>query len=155
VTAGGWLSDDEQRAWRAHRLAAARLDRRLAEGLARHSGLSHPDYAVLVCLSEAPGGRLRAHEVAAALVWEKSRLSHHLTRMVKRGLVERTECASDARGTFVTLTDAGRTAIEGAAPSHVADVRRWFVDVLTPEQLAAVGEASEAVLAALADDHDR
>jgi DNA-binding MarR family transcriptional regulator len=144
-----WLTDDEQRAWRALQQMTAALDRRLADDLAAHSGLSDSDYGVLVCLSEAPEGQLRARDIAAELSWEKSRLSHHLTRMAGRGLVERRDCPTDARGAVVVLTPAGREAIEAAAPRHVEDVRRWVVDVLTPEQLAALGEACEAVLAKL------
>ena len=147
-----WLSDEEQRAWRAFQRATAELSRRLGEELGRHSCLSDSDYAVLVCLSEAPEGRLRARDIALELSWEKSRLSHHLTRMVGRGLVCREECPTDARGAFVVLTPEGRAAIEAAAPRHVEDVRRWFVEVLTPEQLAAVGEACEAVVTRLEAD---
>lgn len=149
MTEPRWLSDEEQRSWRALQEMTAALDRRLGDDLAAHSGLSAADYGVLVCLSEAPDGQLRARDIAAALAWEKSRLSHHLTRMEGRGLVERRECPTDARGAFVVLTPAGRAAIEAAAPRHVEDVRRWVVDVLTPAQLAALGEACEVVLARL------
>jgi DNA-binding MarR family transcriptional regulator len=127
-------------------LLAARLHR----SLLRHTGLSLSDYEVLVHLSEAPEQRLRAFQLSAALQWEKSRLSHHLTRMEGRGLVARQGCTTDGRGAFVTLTPVGRAAIEAAAPTHVADVREAFVDVLTPEQLDAVAEISDAVLARLA-----
>lgn len=128
---------------------SAALARRLGDDLAAHAGLSDADYAVLVCVSEAPAGRVRAREIAVQLSWEKSRLSHHLTRMAGRGLVERRECETDARGADVVLTPAGREAIDAAAPRHVEDVRRWFVDVLTPEQLADLGQACEVVLARL------
>lgn len=66
------------------------------------------------------------------LGWEKSRLSHQLTRMVKRGLVERTECADDRRGAYVAVTGAGREAITTAAPRHVDDVRRLFLFMQGP-----------------------
>ena len=152
MTETRWLTDEEQRAWRAFQQMQMRLERRLGDSLASHSGLSESDYAVLVCLSEAPEGRLRVHEVGAELQWEKSRLSHHLSRMAKRGLVAREECPTDARGAYAVLTPEGRSSIELAAPRHVEDVRRWFVDVLTPAQLAAVGEAAELVLARLQED---
>ena len=95
-------------------------------------------------------GRSRL-ELSAALRWEKSRLSHHLTRMERRGLVAREECETDARGAHIALTPAGRTAIVAAAPAHVAEIRRLFVDSLPPRQLDELARISEAVLAGLAD----
>jgi len=146
-----WLSDDEQRAWRSFQHAHALLNRRITDSLAEHAGLSEADYAVLVCLSEAPEGRIRARDLGADLGWEKSRLSHHLTRMERRGLAERQECDTDARGADVVLTPAGRAAIEAAAPQHVEDVRTWFVDALSPAQLKALGAACEAILTKLGE----
>jgi DNA-binding MarR family transcriptional regulator len=107
---------------------------------------------VLVQLSEAPGGRLRAFELGGLTQWEKSRLSHHITRMADRGLVRRESCPTDNRGAFVVMTAAGRKAIEAAAPLHVEHVRRLFIDSLTPEQLDALAEISDAVLAGLDND---
>jgi len=145
----GWLSDDEQRTWRAYLRANELLHARLNRQLQRDCGISEGDYAVLVHLSESPDDRLRGYELAAAIQWEKSRLSHHLTRMEKRGLVRREECPTDGRGAFVVLTDAGRRRIEDAAPRHVAEVRRWFVDALAPGQLASLGEVAAALVDAL------
>lgn len=147
-----WLTDDEQRTWRAFQHANIRLNRRLSDALSTHAGLSDADYAVLVCLSEAPAGRVRARELGVDLGWEKSRLSHHLTRMERRGLVERRDCPTDARGADVVVTPAGRAAIEAAAPRHVEDVRTWFIDALTPDQLECLGNACEAIVSRLADD---
>jgi DNA-binding MarR family transcriptional regulator len=147
-----WLDEREARAWRGYTRMRVQLEARLARELARHSGLSDPDYSVLVNLSEAPEGRLRAFELGRALQWEKSRLSHHLKRMGKRGLVAREDCESDARGSFVVITPAGRAAIEAAAPAHVDDVRRHLIDLLSDDQLDALADISEAVLANLAAD---
>ncbi len=129
-----------------------RLTGRVARELLRETGLSGTDYEVLVNLSEAPGGRLRAFELGRATGWEKSRLSHHITRMEDRDLVGRQSCPTDSRGAFVVLTRAGRQAIEAAAPRHVEHVRRWFIDAITPDQLDALAEISDAVLAKLGDD---
>ena len=144
-----WLDELETRAWRGYTRMRVELEAALSRELSRHSGLSHADYAVLVELSEAEGGRLRAFQLGRSLRWEKSRLSHHLKRMEARGLVDREECAEDARGSEVVLTAAGRAAIEAAAPAHVEDVRRLMIDQLTREQLEALAVAAEAVLAAL------
>lgn len=147
-----WLDDREQRAWRGLLAMHARLDAHLRRSLARESGLSDADYGVLVNLSEAPDERMRIFELVQALQWEKSRLSHQLRRMEQRGLVERSGCETDGRGAFVALTPEGRAAIAGAAPLHVAQVRRHFADVLTPEQLDALDSITDAVLGSLASD---
>lgn len=147
-----WLRDDEQRAWRGLIAMTSQLDARLNRQLQESSGLSLADYDVLVALSEAPDGRLRVFEVAAQLGWEQSRLSHHLTRMQRRGLVERQECRTDRRGAYAVLTDAGRTAIVAAAPSHVDAVRQLVFDDLSPEQVRQLAELTAAVLARLQDD---
>jgi DNA-binding MarR family transcriptional regulator len=148
-----WLDATEQQAWRAFLNLQVRLRRRLNRALQRETGLSDPEYGLLVALSEAPEGRLRVYALREDLQWEKSRLTHQITRMTERGLVERQPCPGDPRGTFVALTPAGRAAIEAAAPRHVAHVRRWFIDVLTPAQLASLREVAETVLAGL-DDHE-
>ena len=148
----GWLTDDEQRVWRCYLRATELLHARLNRQLQRDTGFSEGDYAVLVNLSESPHDRLRGYELAAAMQWEKSRLSHQLTRMEKRGLVRREECPTDGRGAFIVLTDDGRRRIEAAAPLHVAEVRRWFVDVLTADQLVSLGEISATLVEALEAD---
>jgi len=143
-----WLNDREERAWRALQLMQMRLEGALARQLASDSALSYPDYVVLVALTDRPDGRLRIFELAGVLGWEKSRLSHHVARMIARGLVKKEKCGADRRGAFVVVTKRGRKEIEAAAPGHVAVVGRLFVDQLTPRQLASIGEAAEAVLAA-------
>lgn len=144
-----WLTDEEQRAWRGLVQMTSRLDSRLNRELQQTSGLSLADYEVLVLLTEAPGGRLRVFELVEELQWEQSRLSHHLARMQRRGLVAREECATDRRGAFVVLTGAGRDAIETAAPEHVALVRALVFDGLSPEQVAALESFVRRVLSRL------
>lgn len=122
----------------------------LDKQLASDSALSSSDYQVLVALSEAHEDRLRIGELAAAVRWEKSRLSHHLTRMARRGLLVREDCPDDARGSYVRLTTEGRRTIERAAPAHVEAVRRYFIDALSVQQLEALAEITEAVLGQVA-----
>ncbi len=90
---------------------------------------------VLAELSDRPENRARFSELGQQLGWEKSRVSHHIARMEKRGLVERVKCVTDLRGAFIAITDAGRAAISAAAPAHVETVRRHCIDLLTPQQL--------------------
>ena len=146
-----WLTDDQQRAWRGLLQMSSRLDARLNRDLQQASGLSLADYDVLVLLTEAPDGRLRMFQLMEDLQWEQSRLSHHIARMQRRGLVAREECTTDKRGAFVVLTDAGRDAIEKAAPCHVDLVRRLVFDGLSEEQVAMLESFVSRVLFRLAE----
>lgn len=145
-----WLSEHEQHAWRRFLLMQGELRNRLGSRLQQETDLSEADYEVLVNLSEVPDGRLRPSELGGATRWEKSRISHHVTRMEARGLVKRMPCPTDRRGALIALTPAGRRAIERAAPRHVEHVREAFFDALAPGQLDALTEISDAVLARLA-----
>ena len=146
MTADTGLTERERHAWQGFLRMQSEVLARLARRLHQESGLSGSDYEVLLNLSEAPEGRLRAFEIGAATQWEKSRLSHHLTRMAQRGLIERQPCADDSRYANVVLTDAGRAAIVEAAPLHAAHVRALFLDGLTPDQLDALAEIAGATL---------
>jgi len=141
-----WLTDEEQRAWRAYRRMVLLVDAEVARELNRDSGLSMPDYQVLSALSESPDLRCRLSELAINMQWSASRLSHHVSRMEQRRLVRRADCASDARGAFVVVTEQGLDAIRRAAPDHVASVRRHLIDLLTPEQVRALSEIGETVI---------
>lgn len=126
-----------------------RLAGELARRLAADSGLSYSDYVVLVVLADQPDGRLRVFELAELLGWERSRTSHQVSRMAGRGLVRKEKCDADLRGAHVSVTEAGRHEIEAAAPGHVEAVRQLFVDRLSPEQLQALADMAESVLAGL------
>src|SRR5262245_12974440 len=149
-----WLDDCEQRAWRSLMVMQAGLSEYIERQLRAHSGMSRADYEVLAHLSEAPEGRLRSFALARLLRWEKSRVSQHLTRMQKRGLIRREPCLTDQRGAFVVITEAGRALIEKAAPLHVADIRKVLIDDATPAQLDLLTELGDQVRARLAQiDH--
>ena len=145
-----WLTEEEQRAWRGLLRMTSQLNARANRLLQEEYGISLADYEVLVALSEAPEGRLRVFEVADALAWEQSRVSHQLARMQRRGLVAREDCATDARGAFAVLTAAGRAAIERAAPAHVEQVRQLVFDELSHEQVSGLTEITTRVLDRLA-----
>lgn len=147
-----WLDEREALVWRGMIGVLQRLTPVLERQLFQEAGLSGAEYTLLVPLSEAPGGVLRARDLGRMVGWERSRISHQVTRMEKRGLVAREECGDDARGSMVRLTDAGRTAIVAAAPAHVAAVRRHFLDALTDAELDVIGPALERVLDRLPDN---
>ena len=119
-----WLDDHQQRVWRLWLEVSTTLPAVLNRQLSRDSQLSVQDFEVLVRLSETDGGDMRVVALAEHMGWERSRLSHHLTRMEKRGLIERRVCCSDGRGAIIHLTDQGTAALQQAAPGHAALIRR-------------------------------
>jgi DNA-binding MarR family transcriptional regulator len=151
-TAPRWLDAREQAAWRAFLDMHARLIARLNREISDQSGISIADFSVLVQLSEHPDGRMRVLELARALRWEKSRLSHQLTRMQQRGLIERSNCTDDRRGAFVMITGLGRDTVGDAAPAHVESVRRYLFDGLTDAQVDTLADISHLVTTRLAAD---
>ena len=120
------------------------LETHLERHLQREFGLSKSDFEILVNLSEAEHGRMRAFELSRATQWEKSRLSHHLTRMEKRGLVRKEAC--DSRYPEIVITEEGLAAIKECAPAHAARVREFFVDVFGAERFAMLGAAADEVV---------
>ncbi|ODU06915.1 MAG: MarR family transcriptional regulator [Pseudonocardia sp. SCN 72-86] len=145
-----WLDAREQRAWRGYIAMQAQLNAELHRRMQAESGLSLADFDVLVALTDRDTERMRVLELAEALQWEKSRLSHHLSRMQRRGLIEREDCPDDARGAFVLLSAEGRRAIEAAAPSHVAAVRELVFDGLDEADVDAFARITGSVLARIA-----
>ena len=149
-----WLTDDEQRAWRAYIRLAQLLMRQLDRDL-HPFGLSMHDYEILVELSESPGRRLRMTELADRTAQSRSRLSHQINRMEAKGLVTREGCEGDKRGTFAVLTARGEDTVTAVAPSHVTSVREHFVDQLGPRDLNALTDAYEPVLHRLREVRER
>lgn len=140
------LTAEEWALWRAFHDMRKRLDLAIERQLHEVAGISEPDYEILLTLFESPDKQLRSRELGAATGWEKSRLSHQLTRLEKRGLVERSECDTDARGTWIAITPDGRRAILGAIREHAETIRRLFFDVVTEEEQAVFKDVSERVL---------
>lgn len=135
-----WLDAEEQRAWRSYLRAVRLLDEELRRGLEEH-GLSHPEYEILVRLSESDGHVMRMSELAASVVSSRSRLTHTVSRLEREGLVVRRACTRDGRGVECVLTDRGMSTLEAAAHTHVEQVRTHLLDAMTREQFLALGEA--------------
>ena len=144
-----WLSEREQEIWRAFVFAVEGLTEHFDRQLQRDSGMPYTYYEILVALSEAPDRTLRMSTLAGARGSSRSRLSHAVARLEEVGWVQRHSCPTDRRGSFATLTDAGFATLEAAAHGHVTAVREKLFDVLTPEQITALGEISTAILAGL------
>jgi DNA-binding MarR family transcriptional regulator len=139
------MTSGELATWRALVDTTAELRKILGTQLLQETGLSPADYQVLLALSEADGRRMRSSELAASIDWERSRLSHHLARMERRGLIRRDDCATDSRGAEVSLTDEGAGMFRGATAPHMRAIKRHFADALTPEQFEALADILHAL----------
>ncbi|MFI6286078.1 MarR family winged helix-turn-helix transcriptional regulator [Streptomyces sp. NPDC051018] len=135
-----WLTDDEQRVWRAYLHATRLFDDHLDRQLQRDAGMPHLYYGLLVELSQAPQRRKRMTELAIDAKITRSRLSHAVARLEKQGWVRREDCPSDRRGQNAVLTDEGHEVLKRAAPGHVEAVRQAMFDRLSPGQVEQLGE---------------
>ncbi|MER7569307.1 MarR family transcriptional regulator [Streptomyces sp. NPDC097941] len=141
------LSEIEMRAWRSLLHMSTLLASRTARPIQVEFGLSEADCAVLAELTQTvtEGGWIRISELIACLGWEKSRLSHQLSRMEKRGLIARKEYADDRRTALVAATQTGRSAIVEATPRQAEEIRRLFLDHLSPGQIIWLTEIAERI----------
>lgn len=140
-----WLSDVEQRTWRAFLAAVRLLTAELDRDLQRDADMPHAYYEILVALSEAPDRTLRMSELAGISMSSRSRLSHAVSRLEEEGWVERRDCPTDRRGALAVLTDKGLAVLEAAAPGHVVAVRRNLFDQLSATQVEELGAISAAI----------
>ena len=147
-----WLTDEEQRVWRAYRHATTLLEDHLDRQLQRDTGMPHIYYGLLVQLAEAPRRRLRMTELAMNVKITRSRLSHAVARLEKSGWVRREDCPSDKRGQFAVLTDDGHEVLRRTAPGHVSAVRQALFERLSPQQQKTLGEIMEIVAEGLQPD---
>lgn len=109
--------------FRALTLVARQLTVVVEQRLQAEAGISLPEFEILSALAAAPDRRARAGALGQMLAWEKSRISHQVGRMERKGLIERFSCVDDLRGTWVGLTDAGAGAIASATPAYDAAIR--------------------------------
>jgi DNA-binding MarR family transcriptional regulator len=146
-----WLDARQQRDWRAFLEGSVRLWDVIDRDLKAKHGLTGAEYEILVQLSEAPERRMRMAELAESASQSRSRLSHTCGRLEAKKLVRRETCPGDKRGVFAVLTDEGFTTLDLAARDHVNTVRDFFIDVMTPADLEAVGRAFRAVADRIAE----
>ena len=117
--------------------------------LRRDADLTHFEYYLLAVLSEAPDRTLRMTELARHTNATLPRLSHVVSRLENRGLVQRSPCPEDRRATDAQLTAAGWAKVQEAAPGHTASVRHHVIDALSDEQIDQLAVICDAVLARL------
>lgn len=139
------MTSRELATWRSLVDITAELRRILGAQLQQDSNLSPADYQVLLALVEAEGRQLRSSELAATIDWERSRLSHHLGRMERRGLIRRQNCTTDSRGAEVLLTEEGADAFHGATVPHLRAIKKYVADALTLEQFDALEDILQSL----------
>jgi DNA-binding MarR family transcriptional regulator len=147
-----WLSEKERTTWVQLSAVLELLPGALDCQLRRDADLTFYAYYLLAMLSEAPERTLRMTVLAAQTNATLSRLSHVVTRLTERGLVERSSCPDDGRATNVRLTETGWAKVQETAPGHVTAVRQHIFDALTPEQVNQLTTISTALLTRLDPD---
>ena len=144
------LDDRELRAWRGMLRVHAMLTKALDADLDAAHGLPLSSYEVLMHLDDADGQRMRMSDLAATVILSRSGLTRLVDRLEREGLIERQSCDSDARGSFATLTPAGRRKLQAARATHLAGVRSLFLDHFSPEELELLAAAWERLLPGVA-----
>lgn len=138
-----WLSEQQLHSWQAVMSMIMTLPPALDGQLKRDTGLNAFDYHVLAALSDRPDTGMGMGELASFSQGSPSRLSHAVARLEREGWIERS--SGEARCVNARLTEAGRRKLVASAPGHVTEVRRLVIDVLSPEQLAALAEAAQLI----------
>ncbi len=133
------LDERELGAWRGLLRAHAALTRALDAELTAAHGLSLSSYEVLLLLADAPAGRMRMAELADSALLSRSGLTRLVDRLERSGLIRREPCPSDLRGAHAVITEPGRDLFGSARRTHLAGVRRRFLDRYSEAELKAFG----------------
>jgi DNA-binding MarR family transcriptional regulator len=136
------LNEDDMRIWNMWKGSYKRIFGRVVKEMSEYTGLSEGDFGVLDRLVQFGNGKLRQQELADSMDWDKSRLSHHLTRMEKRGLVLRKPLDTD-RGVQITITASGKSILDQALPIVSKAIRKHFLDLLTDEDIESITKLAE------------
>ena len=134
------LSPRELRVWHAFMFMGEDVLGRVGRDITKATGLSGPEFGVLSRLVALGKGEMRQQVLASVMAWDKSRLSHQLTRMQERALIVRRR--NDGKTVLVALTKLGKEKLDAARPIHAASVRRNLLSRLTQEQIDTIVRVS-------------
>src|SRR3954466_2749548 len=140
------LTEAELAVWRGFVRVQTALARQLDAELDHSHGIPLTSYEVLINLQMAPDRRLRMADLADRSLLSRSGTTRLVDRLERQGLLVRDTCASDARGCFAVLTDAGDALLAKARPTHLDGVRQRFLAHLEPEESDRLGGLWERVL---------
>ncbi|HJH12369.1 MAG TPA: MarR family transcriptional regulator [Brevibacterium ravenspurgense] len=140
MTSTRWLDETQQRFWRAMLQGQSLLQTVLDRELRELAGIALADYEVLVIVSESPGHTRRMAEIAEEVGVSRSRLSHTVARLEKRGILKRTSTRGDGRGVNCSMTDEGWELMQKIAPIHVEGVREHLIDLMSPEETQVLAD---------------
>jgi DNA-binding MarR family transcriptional regulator len=138
--------DPRLETWRSFLVAHAQIRRQLERELQAEQSLGLGEYEVLLLLARADDRQLRMSELADRLVLSRSGVTRLVDRLEAEALVERTSCATDRRGSWATLTDAGHSRLRRASPTHLRGVGAHFLDRIPPAELDALQRTLDRVL---------
>ncbi len=141
-----WLTEDELASWLPLAGVMLRLGPTLDSQLQRDSDLTHFDYLCLAMLSEEEEWTTTMSNLAARTNSSLSRLSHVISKLEKRGWVERTRSETSGRVKMVRMTDKGYAVLVEAAPSHVEFVHSLIYDGLSKEDVEGLRRVMTHVL---------
>jgi DNA-binding MarR family transcriptional regulator len=144
------MAQQERDLWKAFFVMRRQLELTLERRLQADAGISSADFEILISLFDDAAKRLRAGQIGDIIGWEKSRVSHQISRMEQRGLVKREECGDDARGVWVVLTAEGSRAVLAAASDRSDAIREYFLDVLSDEEKSVLMNISTRVVGKIA-----
>jgi len=133
------LTDERLEVWAAVATVLERLPAALDAQLQRDSGLTHFEHGLLTALDSAPERTLRMSTLAGYASSTLSRLSRAVTRLERKGWVERVVDPTDGRFTLAVLTDDGHDKVVESTPAHHALVERLVFDAISPSQARQLG----------------
>jgi DNA-binding MarR family transcriptional regulator len=122
-------------AWRSFLQSHASILRALDAELASEHDMTSRDYEVLLYLSQADGRRLPMSALAESTMLTRSGITRLIDGLVGCGLIERVSCESDARISYAQLTDAGYAKLRDAGVTHIASIRRMFLEHYTSDEI--------------------
>ncbi len=138
-------NDLQVKAWMAFQQLRVSLLPPLIKNLNDNCGVSEAEYQVLIGIYSTPEDGIRPTDLAKKIGWEDGRLSHQISRMESKGLVDRRQCPVDARSCYIALSKKGRVKITKTIPIQLTEVRRLFGEALSTDQLKALIEIADAV----------
>ena len=111
---------------------------------ARH-GLDAPSFDVLAALRRAGEPyQLTPTELMRTALVTSGAITQRLDRLEDRGLITRERSEADGRAVVVTLTPAGRSALDAALPDHLETERQLLEGLPSADRGAARRSAPPA-----------